>query len=56
MNINKVKPYFVEDVIVILRSLVFASGENTHPEYFRAIVSVALAFGISEKELKNQNE
>ena len=52
MTVNKVKPYFVEDVLVILRSLVFASGENTHPEFIRAIISVALAFGISEKELK----
>lgn len=52
MKVNRVKPYFVEDVIVILRSLVFASGVNTHPEYFRAIVSVAMAFGITEEELK----
>ena len=52
MSIDRVKPYFVEDVINILRSIVYARKPARDSEFMEAIKAVALSFGITEEELR----
>lgn len=52
MSVDRVRPYFVEDVLNILLSVAQSAGADVHPEFIRALVAVARAFGISSDELR----
>ena len=50
-NVNRIKPWFAEDIFVLILALVQANP-TPHPEFIRALVCVAAAVGISREELQ----
>lgn len=52
MNVNRIKPWLIEDIFALILSFVLANP-NPHPEFIRALECVATAVGISREELQN---
>lgn len=52
MSVNRIKPWFIDDIFALIMSLVLANT-NPHPEFIRALECVAAAVGISREELRN---
>lgn len=52
-TVNDIKPYYADSITDALRSVGFTAGIDAHPEFQRAVQSVAVAFGITTHELRN---
>ena len=52
-SVTDIKPNYINDIANALRSVAYSVGATMHPEFMRAIKSVAVAYGITENELRN---
>ena len=53
MNNRLSRIYCIDHILPVLLSITRAAGQGVHPEFIRAVVAIAQAFGITENELRN---
>ena len=52
-SVTDIKPSYINDIVNALRSVAYSVGATMHPEFMRAIKTIAVAYGITENELRN---
>jgi len=52
-TVTDIKPNYINEIANALRQVAYSAGASMHPEFMRAIKTIAVAYGITENELRN---